>query len=69
MSLSNVLMSSSRVKIIKIKKNYLRSSTSQRLNCLAILYIKKNMIELEHIHIYTIISDFVSKNAPRNYFV
>ena len=53
---------------VKLLKSYLRSSMSQeRLNDLAILCIKKNM--LENIDIDTIINDFASRNARRQCFL
>ncbi|XP_065854695.1 uncharacterized protein [Euphorbia lathyris] len=53
---------------LKLLKNYMRSSMLQeRLNGLAILCIERNM--LEHIDIDTVISDFASRNARRQYFV
>jgi hypothetical protein len=47
---------------LKLLKNYLRSKTSQkRLNDLAILFIKK--ILLDAIDINTIVTDFASKKC------
>ena len=49
---------------LKLLKSYLKSSMSrERLNDLAILCIKKNM--LENIDVDTIINDFASRNARR----
>jgi len=53
---------------LKLLKNYMRSKMSQeRSNGLAILCIKKDVIE--HINVDTIISDFASRNARKNCFV
>uniref|UniRef100_A0A8I6X456 HAT C-terminal dimerisation domain-containing protein n=1 Tax=Hordeum vulgare subsp. vulgare TaxID=112509 RepID=A0A8I6X456_HORVV len=51
---------------LKLLKNYLRSTMSQeRLNGLATLCIEKKF--LDEINIDTIISDFASRNARRNF--
>uniref|UniRef100_A0A8I7BK81 HAT C-terminal dimerisation domain-containing protein n=1 Tax=Hordeum vulgare subsp. vulgare TaxID=112509 RepID=A0A8I7BK81_HORVV len=51
---------------LKLLKNYLRSTMSQeRLNGLATLCIEKKF--LDEIDIDTIISDFASQNARRNF--
>ncbi|KAL0453727.1 UNVERIFIED_CONTAM: hypothetical protein Slati_1350800, partial [Sesamum latifolium] len=52
---------------LKLLKTYLRSSTSQEtLNGLAILCIEKHM--LGKIDVDSMIDDFASRNARRNYF-
>jgi hypothetical protein len=51
---------------LKLLRNYLRSKMSQeRLNGLATLCIEKKL--LDAIDLDTIISDFTSKNAKRNF--
>lgn len=53
---------------LKLLKNYLRSTMSQeRLNCLAMCCIEKNM--LDAINLHTAIDDFASKNAQRGRFL
>jgi len=51
---------------LNLLRNYMRSTMSQeRLNSLAILCIKKKL--LDEINIDTMITDFASKNVRRNF--